>query len=70
MRDQKLTFDGRIYGSELENPDFEKLAEAYGINYFKANSPDELNEYTKKSFNIEQPTFIEVPVGPMPKPWK
>ena len=70
MRDQKLTFDGRVYGSELENPDFEKLAEAYGINYFKANSPDELNEYTKKSFNIEQPTFIEVPVGPMPKPWK
>jgi acetolactate synthase-1/2/3 large subunit len=70
MRDQKLTFDGRVYGSELENPNFEKLADAYGINYYKANSPDELNEYTKKSFNIEQPTFIEVPVGPMPKPWK
>ena len=70
MRDQKLSFDGRVYGSELQNPDFKKLAEAYGINYYRADSPEQLNQYTKESFGINEPSFIEVPVGPMPKPWK
>ena len=69
MRDQKLNFDGREYASKLENPDFQKLADAYGINFYKAKSADQLNESIKKSFKINQPTFIEVPVGPMPRPW-
>jgi acetolactate synthase-1/2/3 large subunit len=69
MRDQKHNFDGRVYGSELENPNFEKLAEAYGLNFYQSNSPEELNEHVKKSFTLNEPTFIEVPVGPMPRPW-
>ena len=69
MRDQKLNFDGREYASKLENPDFQKLADAYGINFYQANSADQLNESVKKSFKINQPSFIEVPVGPMPRPW-
>ncbi|PON17182.1 hypothetical protein C2W62_14525 [Candidatus Entotheonella serta] len=30
MRDQRDRFNGRVYGPELHNPDFMKLAEAYG----------------------------------------
>ena len=69
MRDQKLNFDGREYAAKLENPDFQKLADAYGLNFYQANSADQLNESIKKSFKINQPSFIEVPVGPMPRPW-
>ena len=29
-RDQTDRFNGRIYGSELHNPDFVKLAESFG----------------------------------------
>ena len=30
MRDQRDRFNGRVYGPELHNPDFIKLADAYG----------------------------------------
>ena len=55
--------------AKLENPDFQKLADAYGLNFYQAKSADQLNESIKKSFKINRPSFIEVPVGPMPRPW-
>ena len=39
LRDQKEMFNGRTIGSELKNPDFVKLAEAYGVVGMKAESP-------------------------------
>lgn len=68
-RDQKHRFEGRIYGSELQNPDFMKLAEAYGVRGVKAEGPDALESALKEAAAIEEPSLIEVPVGEMPYPY-
>jgi acetolactate synthase-1/2/3 large subunit len=68
-RDQINKFDGRAYGSELYNPDFMKLADAYGVRGVRVASPDELETKLKESMGIEAPTLIEIPVGMMPDPF-
>lgn len=62
-RDQDNFFDGRIYGSELENPDFVKLAESFGAQAYRANSPVELKTCLERALaDSEQgPVVIEVP---------
>jgi hypothetical protein len=40
--DQAMRYDRRYIGVDLENPDFLKLAAAYGIPGVRANSPAEL----------------------------
>ena len=69
LRDQRNIFDGRTIGSELHNPNFVKLAEAYGARGVKAEGPQELESALRESLAIESPTLIEVPVGPMPYPY-
>ena len=68
-RDQKHRFDGRIYGSDLQNPNFMKLADAYGVRGVKAEGPDALEAALKEAVGIEAPSLIEVPVGEMPYPY-
>jgi acetolactate synthase-1/2/3 large subunit len=69
MRDQRDRFNGRIYGPELHNPDFMKLAEAYGARGVRAHNAEELETKLKEALAIEAPTLLEVPVGPMPYPY-
>jgi acetolactate synthase-1/2/3 large subunit len=69
MRDQRDRFQGRIYGPELHNPDFMKLAEAYGARGARALTADELETKLKEALAINAPTLLEVPVGPMPYPY-
>ena len=70
LRDQVNRFDGRAIGAELHNPDFVKLAEAYGARGIRAHGPDELEASLKEALGIEAPTLIEVPVGMMPSPFE
>lgn len=70
MRDQVNRFEGRKIGAELHNPDFVKLAEAYGARGIRANSPEELESSLRVSLSLDEPTLIEVPVGPMPTPFE
>ena len=69
MRDQRDRFNGRVYGPELHNPDFMKLAEAYGARSARAHNAEELEAKLKEALAIEAPTLLEVPVGPMPYPY-
>jgi len=69
MRDQRDRFQGRIYGPELHNPDFMKLAEAYGARGVRAPNAAELEAKLKEALAIDAPTLLEVPVGPMPYPY-
>jgi acetolactate synthase-1/2/3 large subunit len=69
MRDQRDRFNGRVYGPELHNPDFMKLAEAYGARGVRAHNAEELEAKLKEALAIEAPTLLEVPVGPMPYPY-
>ena len=70
MRDQVNRFSGRVIGAELHNPDFVKLAEAYGANGVRAHTPEELESALSKCLTYDVPSLIEVPVGPMPTPFE
>jgi len=69
LRDQRRRFNGREVGSRLHNPDFVKLAEAYGARGVLATTPEQLRVELKRSLEIDRPTVIEVPVGEMPPPF-
>jgi acetolactate synthase-1/2/3 large subunit len=68
-RDQINKFDGRAIGSELHNPDFMKLAEAYGVRGVRVRGPEELEAELKDALAADAPGLIEVPVGMMPDPF-
>ena len=68
LRDQTNQFGGRIVGAELSNPDFVKLAQAYGANGVKADGPEELEIALRDALALDAPTLIHVPVRPMPLP--
>jgi acetolactate synthase-1/2/3 large subunit len=69
LRDQKAAFEGRTIGVELVNPDFVKLAEAYGARGVRAHGADGLEAALREALEIDAPTLIEVPVGAMPSPF-
>ncbi len=69
QRMQKQDYGGRVIATDLENPDFVKLAEAFGVLGLRAHSPDELHSAIQTGFAAQRPTLIEVPVGEMPSPW-
>lgn len=63
-RDQRVNFQGRIIGSELQNPDFLKLADAFGADGYRVASPDELRPALEKAIARDRPALIEVEVEP------
>ena len=69
-RDQLRNFEGRVIGSELHNPDFMKLADAYGARGVRADGPDGLERAIRDSIPVARPTLIEIPVGMMPYPFQ
>jgi len=69
-RIQNVQFDGRTIASDLRNPDYVKLAEAFGVTGRRATSPDALRAHLAESIRANEPTLIEIPVEAMPDPWK
>ncbi|MFN8491085.1 MAG: thiamine pyrophosphate-binding protein [Caldilineaceae bacterium] len=68
-RMQKENYGNRVIASDLRNPDFVKLAEAFGAQGILAKTPDEVRQAIRQGFATKGPTLIEVPVGEMPSPW-
>lgn len=69
-RIQKERYNNRVIASNLVNPDFVKLAEAFGAQGLRAHTPDELRAALQQGFaTTDVPTLIEAPVGEMPNPW-
>ena len=62
-------YDGRVHGTDLHNPDFVKLAELFGAQGLRANSPEELGPAIQKGLAYNGPTVIEIPMGEVPSPW-
>jgi acetolactate synthase-1/2/3 large subunit len=65
-RIQTVQFDGRTIASDLTNPDYMKLADAFGITGRRATTPAELATQLRESIKANEPTLIEIPVPPMP----
>jgi thiamine pyrophosphate-dependent acetolactate synthase large subunit-like protein len=61
----KHEFDGRVMATDLVNPDYVKLADAYGIAGERANSPEEMVNAITAAFARSGPTIIDVPIPRM-----
>jgi acetolactate synthase-1/2/3 large subunit len=60
---QDLYHKKNYASTDLWNPDFVKIAEAYGIPAFRASSAEEAREAIQKAREIEGPTFIEFSIA-------
>jgi acetolactate synthase I/II/III large subunit len=70
QRQQREWFGGRIIGSDLRNPDFCRVAEAFGAAAYRATTPSDLGATLERALAEPGPALIEVPVGDMASPWK
>ncbi len=67
-RTQRQRF-GRVIASELQNPDFVRLSESFGITAFRAEGPEALGQVLRKAMDVDGPALIDAPVGEMPAVW-
>ena len=67
--DQVVNFKGRIVGTEVNNPDFARLAEVFGARGLKA-TPEQLGKALREALGSKQPVVIEVPVPTMIAPFQ
>lgn len=54
---------------ELQNPNFGLLAEAFGVDFIEADSPEALGNAVGNSITADGPLMIEVKLGVVPSPW-
>jgi acetolactate synthase-1/2/3 large subunit len=66
-RDLDEAWGGAI-GADLHNPDFVRLAEAFGVAGVRAKSPADVGELVREAIEQDRPALVEVPVGRMPRP--
>ena len=71
-RDQQRSFSGRVLGAELVNPDFLRLAEAFGVDAARIDSPERLRPVLERALASQRPWLIEIPVprGSEADPWR
>jgi acetolactate synthase-1/2/3 large subunit len=66
---QETVYGNRTIASDLVNPDFVALAEAFGVAALRASTPPELERAITDALSMNRPALIHVPCGPMPSPW-
>ena len=65
LRTQIEEFNGHVLGTRLHNPDFVRLAEAYGVHGVCVSDAEKLESSLREAINAQRPSLIEVPVGMM-----
>lgn len=68
-RIQKNRYGARYFASDLTNPDYGVLADAFGITSARANDPQQLAGVLADAVSANEPILINVPVGEFPSPW-
>ena len=68
-RIQATSYGNRLIACDLQNPDFMKLADAFGVQGIRVRTPEQLRKALRKGFASDVATLIEIPAGPMPDPW-
>lgn len=70
-RSQVEQFDGRLLGTDLQNPDFVALAESFGVRGARATTPAELEGLLRETLGAKaEPVLVDVPVAAMPNPFR
>jgi acetolactate synthase I/II/III large subunit len=67
--DQRTRYHGRIVGTNLHNPNFVQVAEAFGAKGLRAE-PDHLATALQEAFDAKRPTLIEVPIPTLTPPFQ
>ncbi len=67
--DQQINFQGRIIGTDLQNPDFAELAKLFGAKGIKTQ-PESLGRALEEALAVNQPVVIEIPVPTMIAPFQ
>jgi acetolactate synthase-1/2/3 large subunit len=67
--DQMVNFNGRIVGTELNNPDFARLAELFGAKGLRAK-PEHLGKALDEALGAQKPVVIEVPLPTLIAPFQ
>jgi len=68
-RIQQERYGNRLIASDLQNPDFVKLADSFGIASFKAIDGPQLEQALHKAFALNAAALVWVPHGDVPSPW-
>lgn len=68
-RIQRDSYGGRVFASDLTNPDYPALAAAFGIRAVTVWDPAGLAAAVADALAAREPVLIEVPVGEFPSPW-
>jgi len=53
---------GRHFGTEFQNPDFVKLAEAFGMAAWRCESVSDFSGYLRRAMSLEVPSLIVLPI--------
>ena len=71
-RDQMKGFDGRIIGSDLRNPDFVRLGQAFGIEAERVSTPQYFRATLERAVAANAPRLIEIDIATDSEtnPWK
>jgi len=67
--DQQINFQGRIIGTDLQNPDFTEVAKLFGAKGIKT-SPEKLGRVLEEALSADRPVVIEIPVTTMIAPFQ
>jgi len=59
---------GGTWEADFRNPDFMKLADAYGVAGIRVEKPTEVGDAVRRALALNRPALIEVRVGRMPRP--
>ncbi|MBT8232000.1 MAG: acetolactate synthase [Saprospiraceae bacterium] len=60
---QERLYDNRVIATDLHNPDFVKMAHAFGANSTRVHSIEDLRKAIRDASGESLPTVIEIPVG-------
>ncbi len=59
---------GGAWEADFRNPDFMKLADAYGVAGIRVEKPTEVGDAVRRALALNRPALVEVRVGRMPRP--
>ncbi|UCE31973.1 MAG: thiamine pyrophosphate-binding protein, partial [Burkholderiales bacterium] len=61
---QERDYPARVHGSELQNPDFVRLAEAYGCHAERVTTTDAFEAALVRALDADRPALIEIMLDP------
>lgn len=66
---QREAYNARFIASDLTNPDFVALAESFGVEAYRSETPQRLRETLDAVIDTDVPVLIEVPMGEVSNIW-